>query len=81
MAAIVDTRHITADMSSRWKSAISSVVKTLGTLGSKPEKRLSECLPPADKAVTDSQGQVKDYQGWHVFGSEFARTQFISEYL
>ena len=66
------------EMSSRLRNSISDVVKSLGSLGSKPEKRISECLPPADRPVTDRDGQLKHYNGWHVFASEFARNNFIS---
>lgn len=45
---------------------------------SKVAKRLAECLPAADWPVYDDNGDLKAFHGWHVFGSETARTHFIS---
>ena len=54
----------------------SSTVKTR----SKVEKRLSECLPAVDWPVYNDDGNLKEFKGWHVFGSETARNHFISAY-
>lgn len=43
------------------------------------EKRLAECLPAADWPVYDENGDLKAFNGWHVFGSLTARNHFISE--
>lgn len=45
---------------------------------SKVEKRLGLCLPAVDWPVYDDNGDIKAFNGWHVFGSETSRTHFIS---
>lgn len=46
----------------------------------KIEKKLAACLPAADWPVYDENGDLKAFNGWHVFGSDTARAHFISVY-